>query len=108
VQVVVWGCINEREEDIMGRLFDGPGIWVILVVVLLLFGATRLPALARSLGQSTKIFRQEIKSDAPTSQVAEPAAPVAADPAATVAQPAEPAAPTKPATSGQPGESAKP
>jgi sec-independent protein translocase protein TatA len=88
----------------MGRLFDGPGIWVILVVVLLLFGATRLPALARSLGQSTKIFRQEIKSDTPTSQVAEP---TASEPAANVAQPAEPAASTKPATSGNPGESAK-
>jgi sec-independent protein translocase protein TatA len=38
--------------------------WVIiLVVVLLLFGATRLPALAKSLGQSAKVFRKEIKSD---------------------------------------------
>ena len=38
--------------------------WVIiLVVVLLLFGATRLPALAKSLGQSAKVFRKEMKSD---------------------------------------------
>ena len=38
--------------------------WVIiLVVVLLLFGATRLPALAKSLGQSAKVFRKEIKSE---------------------------------------------
>lgn len=38
--------------------------WVIiLVVVLLLFGATRLPALARSLGQSMKVFRKELKTD---------------------------------------------
>ncbi len=38
--------------------------WVIiLVVVLLLFGATRLPALAKSLGQSMKVFRKELKSD---------------------------------------------
>lgn len=36
---------------------------IILVVVLLLFGATRLPALAKSLGQSAKVFRKEIKSD---------------------------------------------
>lgn len=35
----------------------------ILVIVLLLFGATKLPALARSLGQSMKIFKNELKSD---------------------------------------------
>lgn len=34
---------------------------ILLVVVVLLFGATKLPALARSVGQSMKIFRQEIK-----------------------------------------------
>ena len=42
--------------------------WVIvLAVVLLLFGATRLPALSKSLGQSIKIFRKEVKGeDSPT------------------------------------------
>ncbi|MBG6058810.1 MULTISPECIES: Sec-independent protein translocase subunit TatA [Cryobacterium] len=38
---------------------------IILVIVLLLFGAPKLPALARSLGQSMKIFKSEIKSDKP-------------------------------------------
>jgi sec-independent protein translocase protein TatA len=42
-------------------LFEGPAPWIILAVVVLLFGATRLPALARSLGQSASIFRKEIK-----------------------------------------------
>lgn len=37
---------------------------IVLAVVLVLFGATRLPALSKSLGQSIKIFRKEIKSDA--------------------------------------------
>ena len=37
--------------------------WVILIIVVLLFGAPKLPQLARSLGQSMKIFRSEIKSD---------------------------------------------
>lgn len=38
--------------------------WVIiLAVVLLLFGATRLPALSKSLGQSIKVFRKEVKSE---------------------------------------------
>jgi sec-independent protein translocase protein TatA len=38
--------------------------WVIiLAVILLLFGATRLPALSKSLGQSIKVFRKEVKSE---------------------------------------------
>lgn len=34
---------------------------IILAVLLFLFGATKLPALARSLGQSAKIFKNEVK-----------------------------------------------
>lgn len=34
---------------------------ILLVIVLLIFGATRLPSLAKSLGQSTKILRDELK-----------------------------------------------
>ena len=46
-----------------------PGItgWhglVLLVVVLLLFAAPKLPGLARSLGQSITIFRGEVKKPA--------------------------------------------
>ncbi|GEP27309.1 MULTISPECIES: twin-arginine translocase TatA/TatE family subunit [Cryobacterium] len=37
---------------------------IILAVVLLLFGAPKIPMLARSLGQSMKIFKNEIKPDA--------------------------------------------
>jgi len=36
---------------------------IIIVVILLLFGATKLPVLARSLGQSMKIFKNEMKND---------------------------------------------
>jgi sec-independent protein translocase protein TatA len=39
----------------------GPEIAVILVIVLLLFGAKRLPELARSLGQGVKEFRKSVK-----------------------------------------------
>ncbi|TAL44881.1 MAG: twin-arginine translocase TatA/TatE family subunit [Salinibacterium sp.] len=35
---------------------------IILVIVLLLFGAPKLPALARSLGQSMRIFRGEVQA----------------------------------------------
>jgi sec-independent protein translocase protein TatA len=34
---------------------------IVLVVILLLFGAPKLPALARSLGQSLKIFKNEVR-----------------------------------------------
>jgi len=43
---------------------QGWHLLIVIGVIVLLFGATRLPALARSMGQSMKIFRQEIKSDA--------------------------------------------
>ncbi|MFP3712217.1 Sec-independent protein translocase subunit TatA [Puerhibacterium sp. TATVAM-FAB25] len=36
-------------------------IIVLVVVILLLFGARRLPDLARSVGQSLKIFKSEVK-----------------------------------------------
>ena len=36
---------------------------IVLAVILLLFGAAKLPALAKSVGQSAKIFKNEIKSD---------------------------------------------
>lgn len=35
-----------------------PELIVILVIVLVLFGATRLPLIARSIGSSAKAFRQ--------------------------------------------------
>ena len=46
-----------------GNAFGWPHLIIILAVILLIFGATRLPALAKSLGQSMKIFRKEIKTD---------------------------------------------
>lgn len=45
-------------------MFSGLTGWhalILLAIILLLFGAPKLPALARSLGQSMKIFRSEIK-----------------------------------------------
>jgi len=40
-----------------------PWFWIIVaIVIVLLFGAPKLPALAKSLGQSMRIFRGEVKS----------------------------------------------
>lgn len=35
---------------------------ILLAIILLLFGAPKLPALAKSLGQSMKIFKAEVKA----------------------------------------------
>jgi sec-independent protein translocase protein TatA len=43
----------------------GPHGWqwlLILAVILLLFGAAKLPALAKSLGQSARVFKGEMKA----------------------------------------------
>ena len=57
----------------MGRLFDSPvTVVLILVVILLLFGAPKLPGMARSLGQSCLLYtspspRDRQKSRMPSS-----------------------------------------
>ena len=43
---------------------SGPELLIILLVVLLFFGASRLPGLARSLGQSAKEFKKGLEEDA--------------------------------------------
>jgi sec-independent protein translocase protein TatA len=45
----------------MGIFREGWWILVIALVALLLFGAPKLPGLAKSLGQSLRIFRGEMK-----------------------------------------------
>jgi sec-independent protein translocase protein TatA len=63
----------------LGDLFTGPHLIIVLVIVLLLFGATKLPALAKSVGQSARIFRSEVKGmkddDAKTDPAAKSDAP---------------------------------
>ena len=54
---------------------------VILAVVLLLFGANRLPALARGAGESIRAFRTEVRDDDadPPAEPSSPRAPRDAD-----------------------------
>lgn len=58
----------------LNRLFDSPAqLLILLVVILLLFGASRLPNTARQLGRSMRIFKsemKEMKSDSPAQPVA--------------------------------------
>lgn len=70
----------------LGNL-NGWHLLIILAVILLLFGATKLPALAKSVGQSARVFRSEMKEMKRDDEVAEGST--------TAARPAEPgAAPT--------------
>jgi sec-independent protein translocase protein TatA len=48
-------------------------ILIILLVLLLLFGARRLPDLARSVGQSVRVFRKEVKETKAEISGADPA-----------------------------------
>jgi sec-independent protein translocase protein TatA len=50
---------------------SGMHLLAILAIVLLLFGAPRLPGLARSLGQSMRILKQEAGDDS-SKQPSEP------------------------------------
>ncbi len=55
----------------------------LLVIILLLFGAAKLPALAKSLGQSARVFKgemKELKKDDEPSAGAAASASVPADP----------------------------
>jgi len=77
----------------MSNLFAGPHLWILLIVILLLFGAAKLPALAKSMGQSARIFKGEMKAmkddDAPAAGTAT---------AESTAAPSASAAPVVPTT----------
>lgn len=55
----------------LGNL-TGVHLIAILFIILLMFGAPKLPALARSLGQSMKILRKEVGGDAEKPVEAQP------------------------------------
>ncbi|MBM3682751.1 MAG: twin-arginine translocase TatA/TatE family subunit [Actinobacteria bacterium] len=42
---------------------QGPELLIILFIILLLFGAKRMPDMARSLGRSVRILKAETKND---------------------------------------------
>ncbi|NQW71890.1 MAG: Sec-independent protein translocase subunit TatA [Actinobacteria bacterium] len=76
--------------------------WLIIVaLILLLFGAKRLPDAARGLGRSMRIFKAETKGLAGDATAAAESAPAAVESASATA-PATPAADTTiPAASGE-------
>lgn len=77
-----------------GNALSGWHLVIILLVVLLLFGAPKLPGLARSVGQSMRIFKNEVKTLKDDDKPAEPGAP--AESSSAAATPASPEPPIKP------------
>ncbi len=48
----------------MGLSSIGPGQWlIILLIIILLFGAKKIPELAKGLGRGIKTFKNEMASD---------------------------------------------
>ena len=79
-------------------MMPGGWVWLIIIgVLVLLFGAKRLPDMARSIGQSARVFKGEMKgmkedgskSDAPADQPATPP-PATAEPKALPESQAKP------------------
>lgn len=81
----------------MFRQLGAPEIILILVVLILLFGAKRLPDAARSLGRSMRIFKSEVK-EMRTDGEQPPADRPREVEGRVVDRPAEPAQPTPPAS----------
>jgi sec-independent protein translocase protein TatA len=48
-------------------LLEGPDLIIVLVIVLVLFGGSKLPGLARSLGEAQREFHKGTRSDETTS-----------------------------------------
>lgn len=52
----------------MRAIFESPAGIILLLLVIVLFGARRLPEAAKSVGKSIKIFKSELESDKPKSE----------------------------------------
>ncbi len=79
-----------------GNAFGWPHLLLILAVVLILFGAPKLPGLARSIGQSMRIFRSEVKTMKDENGNDAPGAGDEVPPAADTSRPSTPSASTEP------------
>ena len=42
-------------------MIGGPEVWIVGGIIILLFGAQRLPAMARSMGEGIKEFKKGVK-----------------------------------------------
>jgi sec-independent protein translocase protein TatA len=64
-----WGkVLNMKNKEPALMAFDDPIVWVLIVaVVVFLFGASKIPSLARSLGQARREFSSAMNGNVPAS-----------------------------------------
>ena len=74
------------------RGLEGWHIVIIVALLVVLFGARRMPGAARSLGQSLRIFKSEIKAAKDDDPQPDPTPTPVAAPPPSIEQPAEPVA----------------
>jgi sec-independent protein translocase protein TatA len=79
----------------LGNL-NGWHLLILLVVILLLFGAAKLPALAKSMGQSARVFKGEMKAMKEEDKTADASSTVADSTVADATTPATPATDSAP------------
>jgi sec-independent protein translocase protein TatA len=88
------------------ELIEKPSVLIVLLLVIVVFGAKRLPDSARALGKSMRILKAEAKGlkddDAPKAPATAPAPPP------VVQAPALPVAPVTPPVIASPEQSAQP
>ncbi len=62
-------------------MFGGPEVWIVVVLILVLFGGSQLPKLARNLGRAQHELRQSLytEQDSATTPITS-APPVSAEP----------------------------
>src|SRR4051812_1695512 len=89
----------------------GPDLLIILLIVLVLFGAKKLPELARGMGQAVKEFQKakdEFTDELHKAAPATPAAPAVQPAQSTVARADAAAAPAPPQTLPDPNQNIPP
>lgn len=47
------------------RIFESWGFWIVIALLVLIWGGSKLPSASKNLAQSLKIFKKEMKSDKP-------------------------------------------
>ncbi len=60
-QRVTWKWLGIERAPLMLATIGGPEIIIVALVIVLVFGASQLPKLARSVGQAQKEFKQGLK-----------------------------------------------
>ena len=56
----------------LAGILGGQELWLILIIILVLFGGAKLPSLARGLGQSIKEFKKASREGEPEKKPAQP------------------------------------